>query len=142
MIRFALKCDCGHRFDSWFRDNRAFEDLSAAGGLACPVCGGGAVAKAPMAPHVASARQEAADRPSPEAEPQARLREILRHVRDAVERNCENVGPAFAEEARKIHYGEAYPRGIYGEASDDEAAALAEEDIVFARMPWFRRGDS
>ncbi|MGE4527907.1 MAG: DUF1178 family protein [Rhodospirillaceae bacterium] len=136
MIRFALKCACGHRFDSWFRDNRAYEDLSAAGCIACPACGGADVAKAPMAPNIATAREEGADASA------ARLRALLLSLRDTVEENCENVGPAFAEEARKIHYGEAPARGIYGEASADEANALVEEDITFARLPWISRGDS
>lgn len=137
MIRFALKCACGYRFDSWFRDNRAYEDLSAAGRIACPACGGGEVGKAPMAPNIATAREA----PPPEAAA-AQLRSLLLSLRDAVETNCENVGSAFAEEARKIHYGEAPARGIYGEASDDEANALVEEEITFARLPWISRGDS
>ncbi|WP_337997922.1 DUF1178 family protein [Oleispirillum naphthae] len=135
MIRFALKCACGHRFDSWFRDNRAYEGLSAAGRIACPACGGGEVAKAPMAPSLAAAREEGADAA-------VRLRSLLLGLRDTVESNCEDVGSAFAEEARKIHYGEAPARGIYGEASAEEANALVEEEITFARLPWISRGDS
>jgi hypothetical protein len=141
MIRFALKCACGHRFDSWFRDNRAFEELSAARRLSCPLCGGDAVEKAPMAPHVSTApRESPRDEEAPN--PSAMLRETLLRLRHAVEGSCENVGSAFAEEARKIHYGEAAPRGIYGDATDEEAAALAEEDVVFARLPWISRGDT
>ncbi len=140
MIRFALKCACGHRFDSWFRDNQAFEDLSAAQRLSCPACGGASVAKAPMAPHVASGPRERGEDEA--ANSLAVLRETLLRVRDAVEGSCENVGTAFAEEARKIHYGESAPRAIYGDATDEEAAALAEEDITFARLPWVSRGDT
>ncbi len=137
MIRFVLKCDCGHRFDSWFRDNQAFEDLSAAHRLACPACGGATVAKAPMAPHLSSAPR-GEEGPSPHAV----LREALLRLREAVEGSSENVGAAFAEEARKIHYGEAAPRLIHGDATDEEAAALAEEDIAFTRLPWISRKDS
>lgn len=140
MIRFALKCACGHRFDSWFRDNAACEELMAAGHVSCPACGGAGVAKAPMAPFVASARE--AERAAAEAGLDIRLRRALLKLREAVESQSENVGGAFAEEARKIHYGEAPPRNIYGDATPEEAEELAEEDIAFARIPWISRGDS
>ena len=69
------------------------------------------------------------------------LREALLKVRAEVEKNCEHVGDKFAEEARKIHYGESDKRGIYGETSDEEAEALAEEGIEFGRLPWIPRGN-
>ncbi|MBN2751477.1 MAG: DUF1178 family protein [Rhodospirillaceae bacterium] len=141
MIRFALRCVCGHRFDSWFRDNRGFEDLSAAGCVSCPACGGSEVVKAPMAPHVTTSRA-VTPISSDEATPQSRLREVLLTLRHTVEANCENVGSAFAEEARKIHYGETPARGIYGEASSDDVKSLVEEDILFSPLPWVSREDS
>jgi hypothetical protein len=69
------------------------------------------------------------------------LREALLKVRAEVEKNCEHVGDKFAEEARKIHYGESDKRGIYGETSEEEAEALAEEGIEFGRLPWIPRGN-
>ena len=69
------------------------------------------------------------------------LREALLKVRAEVEKNCEHVGDKFADEARKIHYGESDKRGIYGETSDEEAEALAEEGIEFGRLPWIPRGN-
>ena len=69
------------------------------------------------------------------------LREALMKVRAEVEKNCEHVGDKFAEEARKIHYGESDKRGIYGETSDEEAEALAEEGIEFGRLPWIPSGN-
>ena len=63
------------------------------------------------------------------------LREALIKVRTEVEKNCEHVGDKFAEEARKIHYGEGDKRGIYGETSEEEAEALADEGIEFGRLP-------
>jgi len=90
-----------------------------------------------MAPNLAAPREETARDDSP-----ARLRAMLLALRGAVETNCENVGSAFAEEARKIHFGEAPARGIYGEASPEEADALTEDDIAFTRLPWISRGDS
>ncbi|SMF84434.1 hypothetical protein SAMN02982917_5770 [Azospirillum oryzae] len=66
----------------------------------------------------------------------------LTEVRRSVEKNCDYVGDRFAEEARRIHYGESDPRGIYGEASDEEVAELNEEGVTFHRIPWIPRTDS
>ena len=69
------------------------------------------------------------------------LREALVKVREHIEKTCEHVGDKFAEEARKIHYGETEKRGIYGQTSEQEAAALAEEGVEFGRLPWIPRGN-
>jgi hypothetical protein len=140
MIRFTLKCACGHRFESWFRDNAACEDLMAADCLICPACGGSAVSKAPMAPFVTTARES--ERDAQAATRNARVRAALLRLREAVEANSENVGNDFAEEARKIHYGEAPQRSIHGDATPAEAEALVDEDIPFAQLPWIPRGNS
>jgi len=136
MIVFSLRCAADHEFDAWFRDGEAFETQSAAGEIACPDCGDTEVTKAPMAPRLARARDaEKAPRP-------AQIRKALVEFRRHVEANCENVGPRFAEEARRIHYGESERRGIYGEASSEDARGLAEEGIEFGRIPWPARTDA
>ena len=161
MIRFDLRCRRDHHFEAWFRDNTAYDAQAEAGDLSCPVCGSDEVEKAIMAPRVARSDRgskapdpEAPDRKvrgpvaqapgaavakggSPE-EAQA-LRAALERLRDHVEATCDDVGEAFPEEARKIHYGEAEARGIYGQASEPEAEALAEEGIEFSRLPLPRR---
>lgn len=162
MIRYALRCDKDHSFDSWFRDSAAFDALAAAGALSCPECGSAAVAKAIMAPRLGRGRAAAAETPTtvPEAAPAPvsgppaaapermvvpegeKLRVLLRELRRKVEDSCDYVGPAFAEEARRIHKGDAEPRGIYGEASPEEAEALAEEGVEVARIPWLPRDDA
>ena len=63
-------------------------------------------------------------------------------LRAHVEKNCDYVGPAFAEEARKIHYGETEKRNIYGEASSEEAESLKDEGVEFGRIPWLPREDA
>jgi hypothetical protein len=135
MILFALRCAAEHEFEGWFRNGAAFETQSAAGEIACPVCGGSEVSKAPMAPRVGRSRAEAA--PSPE-----QLRKALTELRAQVEANCDYVGERFAEEARRIHYGETDKRSIYGEASADDAKSLNDEGIEFARIPWPSRTDA
>lgn len=155
MIVFTLKCSQDHRFEAWFRDGAAFEAQAAAGEVACPVCGATEVSKAPMAPAVVrGAGREAApvphaEGPAPAAEAESgvdegmrRLRGLLTELRRQVEANCEYVGPRFPEEARRIHYGETEARPVYGEASAEEAKALAEEGIEVARIPWLPRTDS
>jgi hypothetical protein len=77
-----------------------------------------------------------------ETEQAGQMMKALAEVRRKIEENFDHVGPAFAEEARKIHYGEADPRNIYGETSDEDAEALREEGVSFGRIPWAPRQDS
>ena len=145
MILFELKCAQDHRFEGWFRDGRNFETQRKGGKIACPICASRKVEKAPMAPRIAkgaAAKPAPASPPPPAAEaPQAMAVKALRELRAKVEADCDYVGPTFAEEARRIHYGETEPRGIYGETTDEEAEALDEEGIEFARIPWLPRHD-
>ena len=135
MILFDLRCSAGHGFEGWFKDSAAFDAQVEAGELSCPICGEREIAKALMAPAVRSgARGDA-------ARAQAMM-QALKSLRREVERTCEHVGPQFAEEARKIHYGEAEQRGIYGEASDAEAKDLKDEGIAIARLPWIQTPDA
>jgi hypothetical protein len=136
MILFALRCAADHEFEGWFRDGAMFDKQSAGGKITCPQCGNNDVTKAPMAPRVARSRKAEAT-PSP-----AQLRTALQELRRHVETNCDYVGERFAEEARRIHYGESDPRGIYGETSAEDAAGLADEGIEVSRIPWLPRSDA
>ena len=111
MIVFNLKCRRDHHFEAWFRDNVTFDEQVAAGVVDCPVCGSKKVEKALMAPHVAKGgRAEEAVRDTAKV---AQAKKALTELRRQVEENCDYVGPTFAEEARKIHYGESDERSIY-----------------------------
>lgn len=160
MIHYKLRCDAGHEFESWFQDSAGFEKLAQAGLVECAVCGSTQVSKALMAPAVVSSRKKA-KAPKVEAPPPAaavpappegaqrvaagpmppQMIAMLQRLRAEVEKSCDYVGKDFAEEARKIHTGEAEARGIYGEATDAEAEALAEDGIEVARLPWVPRAD-
>ena len=153
MILFDLKCHDGHGFEAWFRDGATYEAQVSAGAIACPVCGDTRIAKAPMAPRIAKQPlgDPAAANPSEAGTGPAESRTLmaegpvrakLEALRQHVEENCEAVGDKFAEEARKIHYGETPRRDIYGQATDAEAVELAEEGVEFARVPWPVRTDS
>ena len=131
MISFDLRCSSDHVFEGWFGSSADFEDQSARGLVTCPVCGNGEVRKALMAPNVASRKggDEAGVDPR-------QMYVMLKKLRREVEKNADYVGPRFAEEARRIHYGESDPRGIYGESTAEEAEALREEGVEFTRIPW------
>src|SRR5690606_373334 len=135
MILFDLRCKDGHAFEAWFRDGAAYEEQVAAGDLACPVCGSAEVSKALMAPAVNS-------RPKIDPAQAAEAMRLLRRVQEHIERNFDHVGPRFPEEARKIHYGEAEKRNIYGEATPAEAKELRDEGIEIAQIPWLPRHDA
>lgn len=131
MILFTLRCASDHEFEAWFRDGDRFEAQRKAGEVACPHCGDTSVEKAVMAPRLARSREAL----PPEAA-LARMRKALTEMRRQIETHCDYVGPRFAEEARRIHYGETDPRGIYGEATDTESRDLADEGIKFGQIPW------
>jgi len=136
MIRYALKCDNGHLFDSWFQSAGAFDGLVARALVECPDCGSHAVAKAPMAPEVRSARKARAQTPAPAPDPDADRAAALAELRRQVEENSEYVGMNFAAEARAIHSGEAPERSIYGEARVGDARALIEDGVPVAPLPF------
>jgi hypothetical protein len=133
MILFDLRCGSGHVFEAWFKNGDAYEAQAAGHEIACPVCGDTRIEKAPMAPRIAKSRGE-----SEEAATRARARimQELTELRQKVEENCDYVGDRFAEEARRIHYGEVDERGIYGEATEAETTELKEEGIEVGRIPW------
>lgn len=151
MIVFDLKCRQDHRFQGWFRNGDAYSAQVAAGEVACPSCGDTRVEKAPMAPRVLKSRGEPAPAAAPEepapADPRAaavaaEVRRVLTDLRQRVEESCDYVGERFPEEARRIHYGEAGPRPIYGEATSEQADALRDEGIEVAAIPWLPRSDA
>ena len=151
MIHYALQCPRAHYFDGWFKSSASFESQAEAGLLACPSCASTAVSRALMAPRIAGSKDVApvaapAAAPSPanaSSSMPAEMRAALQRIRAEVERNCVYVGPRFATEVRRIAEGETKAaRPIYGEATDDEAAALAEDGIAVARIPWVTRAES
>ena len=136
MILFDLKCADDHGFEGWFPDSKSFERQRRKGEILCPACGTDQVEKALMAPNVTTSKSREAGRAE---QSKAAATAMLAKMREHVETNCDYVGPEFAEEARKIHYGEVDRRDIYGEASDDDAKELEEEGIEFGRIPWLPR---
>ncbi len=141
MIVFQLMCSNGHRFETWFRNSSAYEAQSTAGEIACPFCSDNQIAKAPMAPHVARSSAKTRAHEGKEQALAAGMMKVAKELRRHVEKNCDYVAKDFPEEARRIHYGEAEERKIYGEASEKEATALKDEGINVQRIPWFSHQD-
>jgi hypothetical protein len=144
MIVYQLRCGNDHEFEAWFLDSATYATQAEAGDVVCPFCGDTHVQKAIMAPNIATKRSGPTDADMGKAEDRARevaekILEAVGEIRAQVEANCEDVGDNFADEARRIHYGETEERGIYGNATDDEAEALDEEGIEFYRLPQTRR---
>ena len=142
MIVYALQCSQGHGFEGWFRNSGAFEVQDAEGKLVCPVCETRSVTKALMAQALSRGGSPAPaqqSRPSMEShsapEEMRKMRQFMTGLRKYVEQNADYVGPAFPEEARKIHYGETEERQIYGEASLKDLKELIEEGVDIAPLP-------
>lgn len=128
MIRYRLKCDNNHQFDSWFQSGEAFDKLSAAGMIACDECGSAQIEKSLMAPPVTTDK--------PLSKPADSREEAISKLRKEVESKSEYVGMSFAKEARAMHDGDAPERSIYGEAKIDEAKKLLEDGIPVAPLPF------
>jgi hypothetical protein len=132
VIVYSLSCNKGHAFEGWFRDSEAFDEQSKAGKLACPMCDSRKIDKAIMAPSVRGTKADAGKSAPAEMR---KMTQFMTGLRKYVTENAEYVGPRFAEEARKIHYGETDDRHIYGEATLKEAKELTEEGVDVAPLP-------
>jgi hypothetical protein len=154
MIRYALVCEKGHDFESWFQDSAAYDKQHKRGLVTCPQCGSARVEKAIMAPRLSTAAKKhrvSIETPAPTTETPAtqatpapvamispqeqEFRAKLKELRDHLTKNADNVGSKFPEEARKMHYGEIEHRSIYGVASPEEAKELSEEGVEFHPLP-------
>jgi hypothetical protein len=165
MIRYALQCERGHAFESWFQDSASFDRQAKRGLVSCPMCDSVRVEKSIMAPQIprkgrtaeqrageektlrAAARRRKAEAAAAAVAPpettaplamapqEAELRAKLKELRDHIKANADNVGEQFPEQARKMHYGEIEHRPIYGDASPNEAKALIEEGVDVLPLP-------
>ena len=138
-----LQCGHAHAFEGWFASEDDFQDQLARGLVECPLCGDTGIAKLPSAPRLnlgasepaAPAQAAAPKQEVMNAAPNAQLQAAWMQLVKQVMANTEDVGERFAEEARKIHYGESEERGIRGQASKEETQALLEEGIGVLPLP-------
>jgi hypothetical protein len=151
MIRYNLRCERGHAFESWFQSSSAYEAQEKRKLVNCPACGSDKVERAIMAPQIVSkkGRDSAEPAPAPAASTEVsaptstplmmaqerELRVKLKELRDHIVKNADNVGERFPNEARKMHYGDIEHRPIYGEASPEEARSLIDEGVEVSPLP-------
>jgi hypothetical protein len=146
LIKYLIGCASGHEFESWFRASADFDSQAQAGHITCPHCGSTDVSKQPMAPSVVTRRASAPAASEQVASGAAigaasagpdgvALREALRAFTQKIIADSEDVGPRFAEEARKMHFGEIEERQIRGSSTPEEARELAEDGVPFGILP-------
>jgi hypothetical protein len=152
MIRYTLRCEREHTFESWFQNSAAYDSQAKRKLVSCPVCDSVKVEKAIMAPRIVGKkgreRAEPVPAPAPSAEApvaagstpllmaqERELRAKIKELRDHIVKNADNVGEKFPNEARKMHYGEIEHRPIYGEASPEEAKSLIDEGVEVSPLP-------
>lgn len=132
-----LRCSNGHPFEGWFASEEDYQSQNGRGLVECPLCADRVVSRTPSAPrlNLSGAREPQASAQAPAAaqvpEPHALWLQAVRHVMA----HTEDVGTRFAEEARRIHYGEAQERAIRGQATPEEARSLVDEGIEVAALP-------
>jgi len=138
MIKYSLICEKDHEFEGWFASSDDYDKQRKRGFLECPQCGSQKISKALMAPGVAGTKKSS-DTDTAIANVVSKMPEEvvtkIREIKQHIEKNSENVGDKFPEEARKIHYGESEARGIYGKATVKEAVGLAEEGVNVVPIP-------
>jgi hypothetical protein len=149
MIRYNLRCERGHAFESWFQSSQTYETQEKRQLINCPSCGSAKVERAIMAPQIVSKKSRDRAVPAPAAATETttpastplmmaqerELRAKLRELRDHIVKNADNVGERFPNEARKMHYGDIEHRPIYGEASPEEARSLIDEGVEVSPLP-------
>jgi hypothetical protein len=149
MIRYNLRCERGHAFESWFQSSSAYESQEKRKLVSCPACGSAKVERAIMAPQIVSKKGRDPAPPAPAASTEVtasastplvmaqerELRAKLKELRDHIVKNADNVGERFPNEARKMHYGDIEHRPIYGEASPEEARSLIDEGVEVSPLP-------
>lgn len=147
MIVFDLRCAKSHRFEGWFASADDFEQQKGRGLLTCPVCASAEVEKLPSSKIKRASEPERqlpvpaqSQAPAPAAKPVDQQRQMMAFI-EHVLKNTEDVGPRFAEEARKIHREESPERAIRGTATAKETQELLEEGIPVMPIPVPPRGD-
>jgi hypothetical protein len=136
MIRYTLKCDQGHDFESWFASATAYDSLRKAGHVMCANCGSVKVEKALMAPAVSHSKKQAAPPQKTQQDAQKDTQQKLAALRREVEEKSDYVGKNFVTEARAMHDGDAPERPIWGEARIDEAKALLDDGVPVMPLPF------
>jgi hypothetical protein len=136
MIAFDLSCDQDHTFEAWFQDSKAFDLQREQGLLECPICGSNHVRKLVSAVNVRNMHLTEGD------SYEASFKKLLQRAYQFLKEHTEDVGPAFSQEALKIHYGVCKRRNIRGVATREEEDTLRNEGVSFIKLPVPAKGPS
>ncbi len=139
MILFDLKCENNHTFEGWFASSSNYEEQLKKKMIVCPYCNSTKIKKSLMAPNI---NTKSISKNNKKAITQKNLENQIKKFRKYIEKNTDNVGKNFAEEARKIYYGETKSRPIRGESTEKETKELIEEGIPFSKLPWQTKEDA
>jgi hypothetical protein len=138
MIKFNLICKCGKTFESWFASSKDFASLSKKKIVKCINCNSTSVKKSIMSPNLVTKSNKKTD----VQDSAKKIKKELLKFKKYIEKNCENVGDNFAQEARNIHYDNKKSKSIYGRATAEEANELQDEGIDIATIPWIDRSEN
>ena len=132
MIKYNLACECKNSFESWFASSLEFDSLLKKKMIKCIYCESSSVKKTLMAPRLTRKSNQILKKTKLEKN----IKKQLRNFKKYIEKNCENVGEKFSQEARSIHYDKKTSKGIYGKATPEETSELIEEGIDVCTVPW------
>jgi len=139
MILFDLQCEKGHKFECWFASSANYEEQLKNKLIICPYCNSTKIQKSLMAPNINTKNSKKTNK---QKLAQNGLENQIKKFKKYIEKNTDNVGKNFAEEARKIYYGETQSRPIRGESTEKEAQELIEEGVPFSQLPWHSKEDA
>ena len=132
MIKYNLICKCGKTFESWFASSLEFDLLFKKKIIKCIYCLSSEVKKTVMSPRLTRKSNQVFKK----TKFQKNIRKQLINFKKYIEKNCEDVGERFPQEARNIHYDKKTSKGIYGKATPKETTELIEEGIDVSTLPW------
>ena len=139
MIKFDLICENQHIFEASFDDSNSFEKQKRKKQIECPLCNSSTISKSVMAPNISNKSTSSAKINREKKKLFSNYNKQLNKIKSEIEKNFTYVGKKFPEEARKIHYGEAKDKPIYGEATEKESQELVDEGIGLVRLPFSKK---
>ena len=139
MIKFDLICENQHIFEASFDDSNSFEKQKRKKQIECPLCNSSTISKSVMAPNISGKSTSSAKINREKKKLFSNYNKQLNKIKSEIEKNFTYVGKKFPEEARKIHYGEAKDKPIYGEATEKESQELVDEGIALVRLPFSKK---
>ncbi len=138
MIKYILKCNKGHEFESWFSDSEEFEKLNKRKLLECIFCSSKSISKSIMSPMVSNSNNRDINLETINKEIANEKNKLLK-LRKYIENNFDYVGKDFSKKVRDVYYDKKNKKAIYGTTTPEEREELAEEGIDLLSIPWVNK---